>query len=254
MVLENTSTRGSGIGLENHTHADKATAHRASTAVLRVGRTLDWVSRVAFDQSRFQPPHPDVAERVLAFRIAVILDRQRQFGRMRCVVRCRAVGRGGRPHQHGVRLHQRAVQDGGDPARAFELAVLEAGGAEDDVVTIPGAGRTHRVHQRGRGAIDRAGGAVRIGFVVIGIHDLQFVEAHQKHAGIAAMLRIERRLGRVRRHPLDVDLRVAEFLLAVDEIVGLAAGSEDSVMHAPISDVIAGPLRQVLAVEQHGCV
>src|SRR5687767_414977 len=98
--------------------------------------------------------------------------------------------------------------------RLDKLAVLEARRLEDDVVTLPLARFARCIHHGRILAVNRRRLAIGIGRIVPGIENLDLVAAHQKNAAIGAPLS---RAARNRwRGPLDMILRVAEFLPGED--------------------------------------
>jgi len=81
---------------------------------------------------------------------------------------------------------------------------------KDDVIGLPLSGRSAGVDERGILAIDGAGHSVGIGGVLIGIENLNFVEAHQKNAAVAASLVFA--LDQFGCGPFDMELAGAEGL------------------------------------------
>src|SRR6266849_10869496 len=83
--------------------------------------------------SGLQLANPDIAE---ANRVAVILERKRQFFRLRRIRRTRSVRRWAR--QFDVILHQHAVVEHGHSSGTKRLADLrEARAVKKDVVALP---------------------------------------------------------------------------------------------------------------------
>ena len=60
--------------------------------------------------------------------------------------------------------------------------------AKDDVVDLPLTRLSRSVHQRWMLTVNRRRGAVRVGGIVVGVHDLNLVEAHEVDSAIAAGL------------------------------------------------------------------
>ena len=109
--------------------------------------------------------------------------------------------------------NQHAVVDCGDVGRRLEQPIgTKSWTSPKNVVAVPFARRSHDVDHRGRLFVDRARLAVEVGFVVIRIEYLNFVDAHQKQAAVATALALA--VGRCGSRPFDVDLAVAEFWFA----------------------------------------
>src|SRR5678815_244686 len=140
-------------------------------------------------------------------RMSVVLQRQRQLVGMRGIRWARLVGGG--PGEHHPILHQHAVLEHRHDRRLEQLSpAVEAGPVEHDVVGLPDSGPPARVDQRRVLPIDRPGLAVGIGHAPVGVQDLHFVETHEKHAAVAAVLVLAH--GGQRRGPLDVELHIAK--------------------------------------------
>ena len=153
------------------------------------------------------------------------------------------VGNVGRPWLRELQavLDEFPVEPGGDPPRRDNPAVVApAGGDEPDVVDLPLARGSRRVHQRPAKPVDRA-------FILIGrwvdaerIEDLQFVVTVEVEAAVALRDR--------RRHELGVDVGVAEHRNR-DDVVGVALGGADhegAVLDPPV-DRAAGHVRELRA-------
>ncbi len=132
-----------------------------------------------------------------------------------------------------------------------ELAVAgKAGSGPDDVVGLPMAGRARDIDQRRVLAVDRGGGTVGVGLVLVGVEHLALVAVvAEEDAAVAPPLAVA--VGRVGRRPLDVELAVAEGL----EGAGIAAAGdalEGAVVHDPFgrAAVHRRPLGGVGAVEE----
>ena len=159
----------------------------------------------------------------------MILEKQRTpagfsqggFDRAEVVGHAVLVGNVGRPWLRELQaiLDQFPVEPGGDPPRGDNPAVVApAGGDEPDVVDLPLARGSRRVHQRPAKPVDRA-------FILIGrwvdaerIEDLQFVVTVEVEAAVALRDR--------RRHELGVDLSIAE-RRSRDGVVGMPGGGSD---------------------------
>src|SRR5258706_15100313 len=108
-----------------------------------------------------------------------------------------------RSHELGVILSNHAVMEYRDGAGDIDLAVLEARRGVNDVVDLPLAGRPASIDERRRLSIDRSGLAIGISQIVIAIENLDFIQAHQEDAAIAASLAVS--LRRRRSAPLDME-------------------------------------------------
>src|SRR5258706_11819044 len=137
--------------------------------------------------------------------MSVVLEIQRAFGSVRCIGRHLSVERVAQ--QLYVVLHDDAIMDHGEITRLLQLAILEAGDVEEDVVYIPLAGLSHGVYQGRIGAVDRSGLAVRVGYVLVAVEDLDLIFVEKYYSAVAAILVSPTR--RVRRGPLDMHLAVA---------------------------------------------
>src|SRR6266852_2761727 len=94
-----------------------------------------------------------------------------------------------RPGQLHVILNEDAVVEGGDAGWAQEFAGgVEARSVKNDVVNLPLAGRARGVYLGRELAVDGGGLAVGVGFVFVGVEDLDFVEAVEENAAVAAVL------------------------------------------------------------------
>ena len=150
-------------------------------------------------------------------------------------------------------LRQHAVEQQRDGGRLQQLRIgREPWTVEDDVVGLPLARRTCGIHQRRILAIDRAGLAVRVGLVPVGLQHLNFVQRVQIHAAVARLLIAA--MGRVRGSPLDVQLAISERLLG-DDVAGAGGDLEVAVAQFPGDglSVVLLPGGKVPAVEElHG--
>ena len=98
------------------------------------------------------------------------------------------------------------------PRRLHHLARREHGRGEGEVVALPFAGRTARIHQRRRLRVDGCALPIRRPLLVEGIKNLNLVEAVDEDAAVALIgpspLEVRGRL------PFEVKLEAAELLLA----------------------------------------
>ena len=112
------------------------------------------------------------------------------------------------------------------------------------------ARRTRSVDERRILAVDGGGLAVGVGFVLVGIEHLNFVESHQKNAAVAAILAFA--LWRNGFGKLHVQLAIAEGRFCVD-VAGFGHHFEIAVFHFPLGGgaVFIEPLREIFSVEEH---
>jgi hypothetical protein len=167
----------------------------------------------------------------------------------------------GLPFELEVVLHQHSVKEDGDIRRGFERSIgVEGGRGPDDVVGLPFAGLAVRIDQRRALFVDAAGLAVDIGFVVVGVEDLQLVSGvagaggGEKDAAVAARLAAAGDV--LRDSPFDVELVIAEGVFGFDISGGLADG-KDAVGDGPFGGgvILSGnPLVKIFAVEEDECV
>ena len=87
---------------------------------------------------------------------------------------------GGGPGDSDVILGDNAVVKDGDDGWADELIVFEPRAVEDDVVNIPSAGRTGGIYERGHESVQGGGLTVGVGFVFVGIEDLDLVFSEEE--------------------------------------------------------------------------
>jgi hypothetical protein len=87
---------------------------------------------------------------------------------------------GGGPGDSDVVLCDNAIVEDGDDGGADELIVFEPRAVEDDVVNIPGSGRTGGVYERGHESVQGGGLTVGVGFVFVGIEDLDLVFSEEE--------------------------------------------------------------------------
>jgi len=102
-------------------------------------------------------------------------------------------------------------------------------------------------------AVDRGGLAVGVGFTFVGVEDLDFVEAVEEDAAVAAILILAFR--GLRLGEFDVELAIAEGFAGV-EVAGLGGDFELSVFYFPLGGraVFALPLGEIFAVEEDDSV
>src|SRR5882762_7179000 len=95
----------------------------------------------------------------------------------------------GRTGEFNVVLHEHAIVEGGDTRgpRKFTGSV-ETRAVKDDVVDLPLAWWARSVHLGRKLAVNGRGLTVGIGFTLIGVEHLHFVNTVQKDAAIAAIL------------------------------------------------------------------
>src|SRR6266480_2268405 len=175
-------------------------------------------------------PDPDVP---VPGRVTVVLQEEGQPVRVWLVARTPPVHRP--TGDHRVVLHQHAVVQHRDPRRVPHGPVgREAGPSENDVVGLPLAWGSARVHERRRLTVYGPGLAVGVGLVVVRIEYLDLVVCHQDHAAVATLLTFT--LRRRGRRPLDVELHVAEAALGRDRPgVGRSRPSAPSATCSPTS-------------------
>src|SRR4051794_26915118 len=159
--------------------AERAAANAVTSAasgtyrrIMVLGIRLEWTD-------------PDVA---VADRVAVILQRDRSFRGRRCVGIDLLVR--GRPPERVVGVHDDAVVQDGDGGGRVERLPLEAGPAERDVVRLPFAGWARRVDERRELPVHRGGLSVGIGRVLVAVEHLDFEQAEQVDAAVAAPLAV----------------------------------------------------------------
>src|SRR5690348_6702586 len=159
----------------------------------------------------------------------------------------------GRSPDFRVVLHQHAVLEDGDVCRHRDLAALEDGWREGDVVGLPLTGRPAGIRERRMLAVDGAGLAIGVGDVVVAVEHLDFILALQIYAAVTSRLALS--LGRIGLAPFEVELNGAEFLFRLD--VTLAEGYlEISILDIPLcgTALCRLPLGQIFAVKQNDSV
>ena len=104
------------------------------------------------------------------------------------------------------------------------------------------------IDQRRSLAIDGRGLAVRVGGIVIGIQNLNFITAIDVHAVIAAALSIALDLGW--RGPFEVKLKIAKLIFRAD--ASGARGLHVAIFEFPLHVAfLALPLGKIFSVEEH---
>ena len=158
-------------------------------------------------QSQF--PDPDFA---VADGVVVVLQHQGLFEMGLVFVDSRM---GGVALYLHVVLHQHAIVQDRDRGGFLDIAFgIEPGSMIDDVVGLPLAGFASGIYEGGVFLVNRAGLAVVIGFVVVGIEHLEFVTALQKDTAVPSALALAFDLAR--RGPFDVQLAIAKLLFSGD--------------------------------------
>src|SRR5688500_12225719 len=115
---------------------------------------------------------PDVAE---ADGVAVLVQLDRALGAAGLVVVAEVLVAGG-AEELGLVVDQDAVVEDGGAGFAGDLAAfVPARAFEDDVVGLPLAGRARGVDHGRVLAVHRAGAAVGVGLVLVGVEDLDLV-------------------------------------------------------------------------------
>lgn len=147
-------------------------------------------------------------------------------------------------------LDEDAVVKDGDTSKMDEFSVLiEFGGMENDIVALPFARLTRSVDERRILAVNGRGLAIGISFIVVGIEDLNFVDAHQENATVAAILVLA--LGGRWRSELNVKLTIGERLFRID-VAGFRNDFEIAVADFPFCRFsgFCGPGGEIFAVEE----
>jgi len=157
---------------------------------------------------------------------------------------------GGGARKFDVVLDENVVVENGDTRGLQQFAAgIEARAVEDDVVPLPLAGWTRGIDERGVLAVNGARLAVGVGFVFVGIEDLNFVGVHQVDAAVAAFLALTAR--RRGFHKFDVKLAIAEGVLRVN-VVSVGDDFGVAVFDFPIGGgaVFGDPFVESLAIEK----
>jgi len=86
-------------------------------------------------------------------------------------------------------------------------------------------------------AVDGSGLAIGVGFVVVGIEDLNFVIAHQEDTAVTAFLAFA--VGRRGLGEFDVELAITEGSFGVD-VAGVRNYFHVAIFHFPLSGAVVG--------------
>ncbi len=121
---------------------------------------------------------------------------------------------------------------------------------KNDVIALPLPRRPGGVHLRRELRVHRRGLAVGVGFALVRIQHLDFVEAHQEHAAVAAFLSLAHR--RRGLGELNVQLAIAKRLARLDD-PAVRHHFHVAIRYFPLRRLAirARPLGKVLAREQH---
>src|SRR5512134_298326 len=103
-------------------------------------------------------------------------------------------------------VHDDPIVQDSRKGRTDQLVPPEPWRDPHDVVPLPLTRLSAGIDERRVLAVDRGGGAIRIGRVLVPVEDLNLIEAHQQHTAIAPTLALSR--DRRRGGPLDVELTV----------------------------------------------
>ena len=154
--------------------------------------------------------------------------------------------------QFDVVLDEDAVVEGRDACGREQTAVgIKPGRGPDDIIGLPLTGGPRGVHERWVLDVDRAGGAIGIGLVFVGIEHLDFVAgAAEKNAAVAAALAFA--LSRSGSGPFDMELAIAEVLHGAD-VTAAADALHEAVAHNPSGGaaVHGHPGGEIFAVKQN---
>lgn len=150
-------------------------------------------------------------------------------------------------------MNQHAVVDDSDISRADELLSFETWSNEEYIVGLPLTWLAAPVDQWRILTVYGAGCAVRIGYVVIPVENLNLISPHQEDAAVAAALAFTPHLRR--RSPFDVQLTVSEVLPRLD------VARPRGYYHCPIFDlppdwssIMSRPPRRILTPEENDSV
>ena len=144
------------------------------------------------------------------------------------------------------------VKDGGVCGTQFSAFKARAG--EDDVVSLPFAGRAAGVHKRRRLPIQRSGLAVWVGLVPKTVQHLDLVAAEDEHTAVSSSL--SGALGRRWSGPLDVQLYVWPELVGRFEVTAALHGDRCPFLDRPVRFAVRifFELGEILAIEKHDCI
>src|SRR5688572_17457767 len=160
----------------------------------------------------------------------------------------------GSPPELDVIMNEHAVMnDCHVPRRGHGPVLGKPWSAEEDVVALPLARLTARVHNGDMLLVNGRSLAVRVSAIVVRVQDLHLVPALKEHSAIAAILSLA--LDLRRSTPLDVKLDVAESALRPDVPCVFCDGkctSRDSPLHC--APIIVLPLGGILSAKKHNRV
>src|SRR5258707_9841829 len=142
-----------------------------------------------------------------------------------------------------VEQHEDAVVEHGDTSGRGEFIAVEFWREEENVKGLPLAGWPRGIHQRRGLAVNGPASAIRVNFFIKRVEDLDFEQTHEHDAVIAAVVPRPFEIGG--RHPLDVQLHVAE---AVHSGEVRIARDEAAIGDFPVAESV--PFGDILAVEQ----
>src|SRR6266852_6808966 len=130
---------------------------------------------------------------------------------------------------------------------------VETRAVKDDVVDLPLARRSRGVHLRRKLAVNGRGLAVGIGFTLIRVEHLHFVNTVQKDTAVAAILILA--FWGIWLGEFNVELAIAEGIFGI-ELTSFRHNFEISVFHFPFGGaaVFMLPLGEIFAVEENGGV
>jgi hypothetical protein len=132
----------------------------------------------------FEFPDPHVA---IAHWMVVVLKGEWKFLRRPGIRRTHVVGV--LPQDFDVILNQHAVMKQRDCRTPGKLATwIEARAMKNNIVGLPFPGLPRGIHQRRILPINRRGFTVCIGYVLVRIENLDFIESLQKDAAVAPIL------------------------------------------------------------------
>jgi hypothetical protein len=200
-----------------------------------------------------RPPHskllqfanPDVA---VADRVVVVLQRQGKFFRTGYIGRALMVS--GRTGGFDVILYEHAIVQNRESRWTQKFSgSIKTWAVKNDVVDLPLTRRARGVHKGRELTIDGSRLAIGVGFTLVGVEDLDFVETVKKDAAIAAILIFA--LRRIGLGEFDVKLAVAEGVASV-KLAGFRHNFEVTVFYFPFRRiaVFVLPLGKILAVEE----
>src|SRR5712675_1529658 len=157
----------------------------------------------------------------------------------------------GRTGQFNVVLHEHAVVKGGDTRGPQKFTgSVETRAVKDDVVDLPLPRWTRGVHLRRKLAVNGRGLAVGIGFTLIRVEHLHFVNTVQEDAAVAAILILA--FWGIWLGKFNVKLAIAESIFGV-ELASFGHDFEIAVFYFPFrgAGVFVLPLGKIFAVEEN---